>query len=264
MTTQKKNINKINQPKISAVFQRKRLFQLLDDGRKHPVTWVSSPAGAGKTTLVASYLESQNLPCIWYQIDQRDADPATFFYYMSMAVKQASPRKRKPLPMLTPEYMLGLETFALRFFETVYQRLNPPMVLVIDNYQLIPPESILHQLILNGLSVIPKDMSAIIISRENPPPVFSRMQANQEITLVGWDKIQLTQEETAGISRLQTRKRLPKETIHHLHMTMDGWAAGLMLMLAQADLEGIDWNRIQDFTPQEIFDYFGKQVFLEH
>ena len=173
MTTQKKHINKINRPKISAVFQRKRLFQLLDGCRTHPVTWVSSPAGAGKTTLVASYLESRDLPSIWYQIDQRDADPATFFYYMGMAIKQASPRKRKPLPLLTPEYMLGLDTFALRYFEMVYEHLSPPMVLVIDNYQIIPPDSILHQLILNGLSIIPEGLTAIIIGHRDPNRVFT-------------------------------------------------------------------------------------------
>jgi ATP/maltotriose-dependent transcriptional regulator MalT len=70
---------------------------LLDESRQHPVIWVSGPAEAGKTTLVTSYLESQDLACLWYQIDPRDTDPATFFYYMSLAVKQACPRKRKEL-----------------------------------------------------------------------------------------------------------------------------------------------------------------------
>jgi LuxR family maltose regulon positive regulatory protein len=252
---------KVTRPTLPPVFPRERLFTTIDDVRSRPVMWISGPAGCGKTTLVASYLEARKLPCLWYQMDAGDADAATFFYYMGLAVKQASPRKRKPLPLLTPEYMLGLDTFAVRYFEAVYQRLSTPMVLVIDNYQLIPPESILHTLMLNGLSVIPEGVTVILISRKNPPPAFSRMLANQEITHIGWQQLQLTQDETAGIASLQTKKTLSEETIRHLHEAADGWTAGLMLMLAQADLEGMDWQSIQRFTPQEIFDYFGKEVF---
>ncbi len=175
--------------------------------------------------------------------------------------KQARPRKRKTLPLLKPEYMPGLAIFALRYFEAVYQSLSAPMVLVIDNYQLIPPESILHSPIFNGLSVIPDGLTAILISRENPPPTFSRMLANREMIHIGWNQVQLTQEETAGIARLQTEKSISEATIHQLHKAAGGWTAGLMLMLAHADLEGIDWQWIQGFNSQEMFDYFGKEVF---
>jgi len=261
MNAFKEPINKISRPKLSKAFQRKRLFRLLDENRKHPIIWVSGPAGAGKTTLITSYLESQDLGCLWYQIDARDADPATFFYYMSLAVKQACPRKRNRLPLLTPEYMPGLDTFALRYFEALYQCLHAPMVLVIDNYQLIPPESLLHALIRNGLSVIPDGLTMVLISRESPPPTFSRLLANQKMTHIGWNQIRLTLAETVGIARLQTKRSISEATIHQLHKAADGWAAGLMLMLAQADLEAIDWQGIQGYTPQEILDYFGKEVF---
>jgi ATP/maltotriose-dependent transcriptional regulator MalT len=254
-------INKISRPKVSAVFERNRLFQLLDESRKHPVIWVSGPAGAGKTTLVTSYLASRDLACLWYQIDSRDADPATFFYYMGLAVKHACPRMRKPLPLLTPEYMPGIDLFALRYFEAAYQCLGAPMVLVIDNYQLIPDDSILHALIHTGLSVIPNGLTVMLISRENPPPSFSRMLAGHKMTHIGWHQLRLTQEETAGIARVQTEQSLSEETLHHLHQAADGWTAGLMLMLAHADLQGIDWQYIRNFNSQEIFDYFGTEVF---
>ncbi len=34
------------------------------------MTWISAPAGSGKTTLVASFLEAHKIPCLWYQIDE--------------------------------------------------------------------------------------------------------------------------------------------------------------------------------------------------
>ena len=102
MSARKEAINKISRPRLPTVYARERLFGVLDQSRRYPVVWVSAPAGAGKTTLVSSYLESRHLACLWYQIDSRDADPATFFYYMSLAVRQASPQKAKtPSPAYT-------------------------------------------------------------------------------------------------------------------------------------------------------------------
>ncbi|MEJ2724959.1 MAG: hypothetical protein P8175_10010, partial [Deltaproteobacteria bacterium] len=178
-------INKISRPRLTGVFERERIFQLLNDARRHPVVWISAPAGAGKTTLIASYLESLHLPAVWYQIDPRDNDPATFFYYLSLAVKRASPRKRKPIPLLTPEFMPGIDAFALRYFEAVYQRLPKPLIFVLDNYQLINPGSIIHELISSGLSILPEKITGVVISREHPPAAFSRMLANRIAVQIG-------------------------------------------------------------------------------
>jgi DNA-binding SARP family transcriptional activator len=255
-------INKISRPRLSKVFERERVFRLLNDSFGHSAIWISAPAGAGKTTLVASYLESLHHHCVWYQIDHRDADPATFFYYLSLAVKRATPRKRKPIPLLTPEFIPGIEAFTLSFFEAVYQRLSKPVIIVMDNYQQINPGSITHGLISSGLSILPQKVATIVISREHPPANFSRMLANGKMFHIGWNQVRLTLEETAGIVRLQTDKQsISKTNIRQLHKTAGGWAAGLMLLVSQVHLDDIDWQWIQGFTPQEILDYFAKEVF---
>ena len=94
-------MSKITRPIPVRVSQRKRLFRLLDRLRKQPIIWISGPPGCGKTTLVSSYIEARKIPCLWYQVDQGDEDIATFFYYMGLAAKKATPRKRKSLPLLT-------------------------------------------------------------------------------------------------------------------------------------------------------------------
>jgi ATP/maltotriose-dependent transcriptional regulator MalT len=39
---------KVTRPSVTGVLERKRLFRLLDKGRKRPAVWVSGPAGSGK------------------------------------------------------------------------------------------------------------------------------------------------------------------------------------------------------------------------
>jgi ATP/maltotriose-dependent transcriptional regulator MalT len=124
--------------------------------RERPVIWIAGPPGCGKTTLVSSYLDARKLPCLWYQVDPGDADPATLFYYLGLTAREAAPRKRKPLPLLTPEYRQGMSAFILRYFEDLFARLKIPSIVVFDNYQEIPEDAPFHEIIINGLSRIPE------------------------------------------------------------------------------------------------------------
>lgn len=49
---------KLEPPRLPAVFERSRLFAVLDAAREKRLILVSGPPGAGKTTLIASYLRS--------------------------------------------------------------------------------------------------------------------------------------------------------------------------------------------------------------
>jgi len=47
---------KLTVPKLAGAYSRQRLFELLDQQRDAAGIWISGLPGAGKTTLVASYL----------------------------------------------------------------------------------------------------------------------------------------------------------------------------------------------------------------
>jgi len=254
-------IAKITRPILTEVFPRARLFGLLDRIRERPIIWVSGPPGCGKTTLVSSYLDARKLPCLWYQVDPGDADPATFFYYLGLAAKSAAPHKRKPLPLLTPEYLQGIPTFTLRYFEELFARLKIPSAVVFDNYQEVPAESPFQEVILNGLSIIPEGINVIIISRSDPPPALIRLRANHQMEVLGWDDLRLTLQESEGIVRLRAREKQPKDTISLLHKAADGWAAGLVLMMESVERKVIEPQALGKLTPEEIMDYFGNELF---
>ena len=143
---------KISRPQASGILQRERLLRILDQTlSSRSSLWITGPPGSGKTALVASFLESRQLHCIWYQVDDRDTDVSTLFYYLGLAARREAPRRRTPLPYLTPQYLPGLPAFARRYFEAFYARLKPPTVLVFDNCQEVPSEARFYEAIREGL-----------------------------------------------------------------------------------------------------------------
>lgn len=267
MKLRQTSISKITKPRLPIIYARTRLFRLLDRNRRTPVTWITGPPGSGKTTLVASYLDVKNLPCLWYQVDEGDADIATFFYYMGLAAKKAAPRTKRPLPLLTPEYQFGIPTFTRRYFDDLFNRLKRPFVLVLDNYQEAPENSALHETIMNGLSALPEGVMAILISRADPPPVFARMEANKIMNVIGWEQLQLTTEETSGVLRLHSGKPLPKEALLQIYEKTQGWAAGVVLIKVsqtrggeQSEPVAIAAGRYSDYFAGEIFNKISKET----
>lgn len=250
---------KLSRPKLYRVAPRERLFALLDDRRQHPIVWVAGPPGAGKTALIATYLDARKVPGLWYQVDRGDADPATFLYYLGQAARQAAPRKRKPLPLLTPEYLADLPEFARRFFRELYGRLPSKGALILDNYQDVAAKSAFHSVIQEALAEIPDGINVIVISRAEPPHECARALANDLIGQIGWEDLRLTLEETAAIAKV--RKELDEETLGSLHDQSNGWAAGLVLMLERLRHTGAVNRIAQTETMDTVFNYFAGQVF---
>src|SRR5579859_6556050 len=148
MAAKSAQLAKLTRPRLHKAVARERLFTKLDEAREHkPAICVVGPPGAGKTTLVASWLDARAIKGIWYQVDPGDADLATFFYYLGEAARPFTRRGQRPLPLLTPEYLHDVEGFSRRYFRELFSRLPEGATLVLDNCQEVGSEQLFHQLI---------------------------------------------------------------------------------------------------------------------
>lgn len=252
---------KITKPRVGQVTLRERLFHRLDEYRKYPATWIGGPAGSGKTTLVASYVNAGKLSCLWYQVDAGDADIATFFYYMGLACKKAAPQIKTELPLLTPEYSQGIPIFTKRFFEQLYDRLKKPSVVVLDNYQEVPEGSMFHEVVREAMSVIPENIHVMVLSRKMPPQAFIRMQANAEMEILGWEDLRFNAAETRELVQVLYQKADSEDLVKSLQQKTGGWIAGLYLVLKHADIADLQPQSVSERTPEQIFDYFAHELF---
>lgn len=245
---------------LPRVVLRKKLFKKLERRGHYSATWVSGMAGSGKTTLVASYLAQQEIPCLWYNLDEGDDDPSTFFYYLGLAAQRVGAGMRSVLPPLTPEYLQNVKAFSRRFFEVLCLNLKSPIFLVFDDYQKIS-SSTLHESFQDGISRIPPGIHAIIVSRTEPPPAFARMLANNLMRCIGPRDLRLSLSESRRITEMTSGKRLPKTIVETIYAKTQGWAAGLILMAKHIGGNEESPEELNSFTPEEVFSYFVGELF---
>lgn len=258
----KSSITKLNPPRVQGIYPRTRLFEWLDAARKtHPVIWINAPGGAGKTTLIASYLQARGINPVWYVTDETDDDLASFFYHLGLAAPRRSAAKL-PLPAFTPDYLAGLPAFTRNFFRNLFGRMQNAGVMVFDNFQEPADSAMLHDCLPAAFNEIPVGLNTIVISRSAPPPQYSRLLANNHIAQLNWQALQLTEEEALGFTRAR-KQEVPdlETTIPLLLHETQGWAAGLVLLLEQSAISvpSSCSLRTQDLT--RIFDYFVAEIF---
>jgi LuxR family maltose regulon positive regulatory protein len=261
----KQQLAKLTPPRLSQVFLRTRLFERITDAlASHPVIWIGAPAGAGKTTLVTSYLQEQSVRPLYYSVDAGDMDPASFFYYLGLAAKHVGLRKTPPL--YTPEYQQGLPVFTRNYFRDLLGRLKKPAVLVFDNFQESSEESgKLGQILHTGLEELPADVRVFIISRARPPAELSRLLAGGIVAQFDWDDLRLDESENRALIATLLEGRPPDTALaQELFAHTRGWITGVVLALRNRARTGtgppgsFSARYLDDH--EQMFDYFASEV----
>ena len=254
---------KLTAPEAGRVQPRPRLFERLDAARRGGhVIWITAPAGSGKTTLVASYVQARRLRAAWFQADCADSDAATFFFYLGQLAIGAGRGASATLPAFTPEYRAGLAAFARNWFRRCFGLLGELSLLVIDDYHQIDADSPVHIALREGLAELPPGMSVIVTSRLAAPPLLTRLRTPGRFTLIDREALNLTEDECVVVARRRMGSRtLDEAALRMLHRHTKGWLAGLVLMLEHDTEMSPDETR----APADplVFDYFAGEVFAQ-
>lgn len=212
---------------------RPRLLGKLDRLRERKLALVSAPAGFGKTTLLAEWIEHQGkgqspLQVTWLSLDANDNDPARFLTYFVAALQEVDASLgEEVLPVLQATQTSSL----IEIWEVLAGQiatLPSPFVLVLDDYHAIEAP-LIHEGITFILDQMPACMHLVIVTRADPPLLLSRLRVQGELVELRAADLRFGSEEIAGFLELWIAKKLSTADQAELEARTEGWIAGLQL-----------------------------------
>jgi LuxR family maltose regulon positive regulatory protein len=159
---------KLNVPRARELLGRSRLTERLNEGMTRELLLVCTPAGFGKTTLVAGWAAGAGWPVAWLSLDSQDNDPVRFWRYVVAALDRVRGGLGEHLlPLMTPPGVMssqGIVTALVNHLQTAPDEL----ALVLDDYHLVRSPSI-HDSMAFLLGHLPSRLHVVITSRSDPP-----------------------------------------------------------------------------------------------
>ena len=242
---------KLSPPDATRLVARRRLHGLLD-AQLGGTAWLTAPAGAGKTSLLASWVQGLRRPAHWYRIDSGDADPASFFDWFARLVGAAG---QVSIPSLAPEHLLNLPHFARRFFRACFSAMAADTVVVLDNVHDAADADVMTCLLLAMVQERPPRITLVFSSRTEPTNPVLASQADPAHRHLRWRDLRCTDDEALALAQAWGKPAPSAELLARAA----GWMAALAVLLRQAEAGSpAAWQASPDAA---VFDLFAQGAF---
>jgi LuxR family maltose regulon positive regulatory protein len=223
---------------------RSHLNHKLDTGLSRKMTLISAPAGFGKTTLVAAWLDEldgKRIGIGWLSLDDNDNDLVRFLSYLVAALQTAVPAiGETAVHLLQSPQPPPPETTLTLLINDISQH-DQPLILVLDDYHAITTPAI-HQALVFLLDHLPPHLHLLITTRSDPPLPLSRLRARGQVVEIRANDLRFTFNEAGLFFSQVMGLTLSDEELAALEQRTEGWIAGLQLaglsMQGRDDLSG--------------------------
>jgi len=235
----------------------------LEEGELRPLTLVSAPAGYGKSTCVAAWLETRDAPSAWLSLERGESEAGAFLTYLLAALRTmfegACPEtkmlleapEQPPVPVLA--HSLANELSAI----------ETPFTLALDDYQNIDDPGV-HDLLSHLLAHPPRCLHLILIARRDPPLSLTALRARGRLSEVSVQDLQFDRLESARFLEQDAGVTLSEKALDNLQKVIEGWPVGLRLVSLAlrtrrdpeaflCDLRGAT-PEVQEYLVQEVLD----------
>ena len=252
------------------VLIRERLHDLMDAAVAGadvgpPVTVVRAPAGAGKTTMLATWArghaERDDASVAWVSLDSEDNDPALLWPTILRAFTNAGTLGRDdqldwPVPNSGEPYAVFLAGVI-----GMLERLSKPVVLVLDGVHDVRSADAVHTLNML-LRHSPPTLRIVLATRFSPPLILPRLKLEGRLREVGPEELSFTADEAR---RLYANEgiQLAEPELALLMERTEGWAAALRLAAITLGDSPRPTEWIKGFTGDDpmVADYLTDEVF---
>jgi LuxR family maltose regulon positive regulatory protein len=209
----------------SGLVRRPALVNRLQNASEARVISFATPAGYGKTTLLAQWAARDKRPFAWISLDHRDNDPVALLTYIAAALDRVHPIE--PAVFRAAASHNSIWARGLPRLGAFLTSMPKPIVLVLDD---------VHELrdrdCLDALEPLAKNLSCgsqlVLSGRDETLLPLARLRAAGKLLEVGPSELALSDSEARTLLSAAGAKVSTAEA-RELNSRAEGWAAGLYL-----------------------------------
>ncbi len=251
---------------------RPRLLDWLESNADKRLTLLSAPAGYGKTTLLADFINTSNRSFAWYTLDEQDSDPTVFLTYLIESLRSM---KRAPKTLSravgqiaqslldSAEANISPQRVLTVLINELSEQIETPWLIVLEDYHYVA-SPVVHQLVDFLLENAPDGLHIVISTRADPPIALARLRARGQLAELRTTSLRFRDDEVSkwmgsGLPELSN------ESLNLLSEKTEGWVAALQIIRSSlsgraaedvnAMLSGLSGSQ------QFVFDYLADEVF---
>ena len=240
---------------------RPRLLERLRAATVREFVLVCAPAGFGKSTLLADWVQLDRRPVAWLSLDEGDNDPVRFWRHIAAAMDRARPGVAERASLLVGDPTSSSFMPAVTALVNDLAESAEDVVLVVDDYHLIHAQHV-HRSVEFLLEHLPGSLRLVVASRSDPPLPLARLRARGQSAELRAADLRFTLAEAAQLMAASTGLDLPEDVVVALGERTEGWVAGLQLaalsLQGRRDVEGF----VAEFSGSHryVLDYLTEEV----
>ena len=264
------SVSKVTPPSLPKVVNRPRLLDRLEGNHDRRLIFILGQAAQGKPTLAASLVERSKIPSAWVNIQEEDSDPVILYYSIVYSIQYLI--KEADLSSLTayPASEMGPRSDISLYREwtnAIGGAVPVPMRIVLDGIDRVPAEAKAWLFLKTLLEELPRHISLIVISRQEPPFGLQELKIKKKMEILVNKDLAFTLEEGNAFIKDICGIRLSADALRRVHQFTEGWIGGFVLLAGC--LEGLQEELreeyvvrgIPDSLKSEVFSYLGQEIF---
>jgi len=245
----------VPRPRVEVVPRRRLVAELLRSSA--PFVVVSAPAGSGKTLALVQWVQAEERPCAWLQLDTSDNDPVVLLTYLALALEDFAVVDPAVFEWLQ-ESVTPIKSRMLPSLEATLAGARP-FLLVLDDAHVVRSQAC-WEILGFVIDHLPAGAQLVLATREDPPLPLGKLRASGLVQEISAVDLALSQDEAGELLRLHGLAA-DDQTLAALLAATEGWAAGVYLsLLAGRGRAPEEWLPQIRGDEREIADYLTGEV----
>lgn len=255
--------SKIYPPKShDGLIPRYKLYDLLNSGLTKKLTYLSSPTGFGKTTLLITWIKEFKKEVAWVNLSEYDNDIKIFFKYLILSIQKninskfgINAIKETENSYFDTDRCITLLINDFIFFPNQY-------IIVIDNYHFIQDTRI-NKAISFIVNNLPDNVHLYISSKSKDSSInYSRLIAQNELVEIDTNNLKFSRDE---LKRFYHSKNMniTDKNIENIEEKTEGWILSIQLssfFIKENNYDVFDNKLLIDYIFEEILEKISPEI----